>query len=139
MTGKSMLRCKARENGFTLVEVLVALAILSVALTVLFAIFSHTLSRNAETRTRMAARVLASSLIAQAEAAPDLTVGTTSGEAKPALEWHLAVAPYGDAQERQAWPSAAVRITATVSWGKHASGQSFALSTLRLLPKGLKP
>jgi general secretion pathway protein I len=128
-----------REGGFTLLEVLVALTILSVSLTVLFAIFGHSLSRARETQSRMEARALAESLLAQAETAPTVAFGETSGRTPSGLEWQFDVRHYGDDQDTQAWPAAAAEMTATVRWGGKGSGQTFALTTLRTLPKGRGP
>ena len=124
-----------RERGFTLVEVLVALTILAVSLTVLFAVFGHSLARNEESRSRMAARTLASSLLAQAEASPTLSLGEATGHAEPDLAWRLDVQPYGSDADREAWPGNPAQISATVVWGERGPGQMLTLSTLRLLPK----
>ena len=45
-----------REEGFTLLEVMVALSILGVALTVLFGVFANNLARSRETQSRLEAR-----------------------------------------------------------------------------------
>jgi len=111
------------------------LTILAVSLSVLFAVFSHSLSRNQESQSRMAARTLAASLLAQAEAAPALSMGETEGHAKGGLQWHLDVRPYGSEQDRQAWPANAAQVSATVVWGERGPGQTLTLSTLRLLPR----
>jgi|HubBroStandDraft_5_1064220.scaffolds.fasta_scaffold22871_4 general secretion pathway protein I len=124
-----------REGGFTLLEVLVALTILAVALTMLFAIFGHSLSRAREAQSRMEARALAESLLAQAETAPTVAFGETSGRAPSGMEWQFDVRPYGGDSDTQAWPAAAAEMTATVRWGDKSSGQTFALTTLRLVPK----
>lgn len=123
-----------RADGFTLLEVLVALTVLGVALTVLFGIFGHNLSRSRETQWRMEARTAAAALLAQAETAPALRYGETRGHLNSGLDWRLNVRRYGDDKDRQAWPAAAAQVTATIVWGT-GDGQSFTLSTLRLMPK----
>jgi general secretion pathway protein I len=128
-----------RERGFTLLEVLVALTILGVALTVLFGIFGHSLSRSRETQSRLEARVLATSLLAEARTAPALAFGQRSGRMRSGMDWHLTVRPYGDDKDAEAWPAAAAQVTATVRWGDRGPGQTFSLSTLRLLPKKAQP
>lgn len=124
-----------RADGFTLLEVLVALTVLGVALSVLFGIFGHSLSRAQETQARMQAREAASALLAQAETAADLRYGERSGHLSSGLDWQLDVRPYGNDSDRQAWPAAAAQLTATISWGAHAEGQTFRLTSLRLMPK----
>jgi len=126
---------KSRESGFTLIEVLVALTILAISLTILFSVFGHSLARHAETQSRMAARAVASSLLAQAEAANFLSPGETTGSIQPDLSWRLKVIPYGSQKDQESWPGTAVEISATVTWGDHGAGQTLTLSTLRLLPK----
>ncbi len=124
----------APDDGFTLIEVLVSLTILSVALTVLFAIFGQSLERNGEARRRQEAREVAQSLLAQAETSEALAPGETAGRTASGLAWRLVVRPYGNADERQAWTENPAELWATVSWG-NGSGHALTLSTLRMLPK----
>jgi general secretion pathway protein I len=128
-----------REGGFTLLEVLVALTILAVALTSLFAIFGNSLARAREAQSRMEARALAQSLLAQAETQPTVTFGETSGRTPSGMDWRFDVRRYGDDKDTQAWPAAAAEMTATVRWGDRTDGQSFALTTLRTVPKERLP
>lgn len=127
------------EHGFTLLEVLIALTILGVALTVLFGIFGHSLSRSRETQSRLEARALATSLLAQVRNAPRLAFGERSGHLRSGLDWNVVVRRYGGDADVQAWPAAAARVTATVRWGDRGPGQTLSLSTLKLLPKERAP
>lgn len=124
-----------RDDGFTLLEVLVALTVLGVALTVLFGIFGQSLSRSRETQSRLEARTLATSLLAQAEVSPGLSFGDSSGRTPSGMEWQLDVRPFGDDRDHEAWPAAAAQVTATIRWGDKGSDRTMTLSTLRLLPK----
>lgn len=128
-----------REGGFTLLEVLVALSILGVTLTVLFAIFGHSLDRSRETQSRLEARTAASALLAQAETVATLRYGDSNGRLSTGMDWTLNVRPYGSDEDAKAWPAAAAEVTATVRWGGRGPGQSFTLRTLRLLPKDHMP
>jgi general secretion pathway protein I len=122
------------QSGFTLIEVLVALSILSISLGVLLAVFLQGLDRSRESRDEASARALAQSLIAQAKATDNPALGASAGKANNFL-WHLQVVPYGSAQDRTAWQEGAGQIVATVSWRGAGGMRSISLSTLRLLPK----
>jgi general secretion pathway protein I len=119
------------EHGFTLLEVLVALTILSVSLVVLLAVFSRGLWQAQENTTESAARTLAQSLLAQTQAAPHPAFGDTDGTSN-GLRWHVHVAPFGSGDEQQAWQQNAQQIDATVSWRNEGHTRSMTLSTLRL-------
>ncbi|MGH6876413.1 MAG: type II secretion system protein [Rhizomicrobium sp.] len=122
------------QEGFTLIEVLVALTILSISLGVLLAVFTQGLDRARESGNEAAARVLAQSLLVQARTAANPTVGSSAGKSV-GLIWRLQVLPYGSADDRAAWQENAAQIVATVSWRGDGGMRSISLSTLRLLPK----
>ncbi len=122
------------QAGFTLIEVLVALTILSISLGVLLAVFLQGLDRARESREEASARALAQSLLAQAKSADNPSMGTSVGKTSDFL-WRLQVVPYGSAADRTAWQENAGQIVATVSWHGDGGMRSISLSTLRLLPK----
>ena len=123
-----------RQGGFTLIEVLVALTILSISLSVLLAVFMQGLDRAGESRNEAAARSLAQSLLAQAQTSSNPSLGDSAGEST-GLMWHLRIAPYGSVADRAAWQEGVGEITATVSWRGDRRTRSVSLSALRLLPK----
>ncbi len=117
------------ESGFTLIEMIVALAILSLSLGVLFGGFSQALNRSRLNAAQMNARVLAQSLLAQAGAA-----GPQQGVTADGLSWTLRLAPFGSADDAKAWHPAPVQVTATVSWTSGGEQRSLSLTTLRFAP-----
>ena len=122
------------EGGFTLIEVLVALTILSVSLGVLLAVFTQGLDRARESANEAAARVLAQSLLAQAKTSANLSIGDTGGRINGVV-WHLRVLPFGSAADRAAWQGGASEISARVSWRGDGGMRSITLSTLRYVGK----
>jgi prepilin-type N-terminal cleavage/methylation domain-containing protein len=127
------------DGGFTLIEVLVSLTILSVSLAVVMAVFGNSLLRSREAQSRMEARRLATGLLAEAQNEANLRVGETRGRDGAGLVWDLRVQTYGSPDDNQAWIAHAVQIRATVSWGEGREGQSVSLATLRVLPKEISP
>ena len=122
------------ESGFTLVELLVSLAILAVALGVLFTAISGALDRARESRDEMVATSLVQSLLARAGTERSLESGTTGGTYTNGFRWQLRVSPYGDDDDRKAWQAAAFVVEASVSW-QHGNGtQTRRLTTLRIVP-----
>lgn len=126
-------KSESAQAGFTLIEVLVALTILSISLGVLLAVFTQGLDRARESRNEAAARVLAQSLLAQAKIRPNLSMGDSSGKTDDLL-WRLRIEPYGTKDDRAAWQENAAQLRATVSWRGDGRMRSITLSTLRLLP-----
>jgi len=122
------------ERGFTLVELLVSLAILTIALSVLFGTISSALDRTRKSRDEAVAASLAQSLLARATVAPPV-LGETYGTYANGFRWQLAVRPYGNAADAKAWHVSAYQMRATVLW----PGGTRSLSALRLTPPPPKP
>ncbi len=83
----------AGGDGFTLLEVLVALAIMSVAFAVLLGIFSQSLSEARALRDREAARALAQAIMAEQGTVFPVAFGTATGQ-DGAFAWDTQTAPY---------------------------------------------
>jgi type II secretion system protein I len=124
-------------RGFTLVEILVALSILSVSLTVLFSIFTMNLARARQSEDEMAARTLAQSLIAQADAVGDPQMGARSGTAGREFAWRLDLRPYG--KNTSSSGMALAGVTASVSWNGSGGRRSLTLYSLRPVPREAMP
>ena len=120
------------ERGFTLLEVLVALTILSLSVTVLFGIFSAGLDRTRQDSRATQARVLAESLLAKAESEPPHA--NANGIDGSGLSWNLQVTPFG---QRGAIGSgvSAETVSATVRWRLGNHDRALTLTTLVLAPR----
>ena len=127
---------ECRADGFTLTEVLIALAILGAGMAALVAAFSDGLNRVRQSEAEMAAGALAQSLLAQAGVSMPLVAGDTSGQFDTTYSWRLHVAPYGDAKERQNWPLNPLVVAVTIGWTDGGEEKSLTLTTLRLAPAG---
>jgi len=124
-----------RESGFTLVEVIVALAIAALALSSFFDVASEGLHRTGQAEAMAEAGSLAQSLLARVGSELPIAPGTTTGESSNGYRWRLQVAPYGEAGDQRAWPVAAYAVSAEITWGAEEQQHSLLLSTLRLAPK----
>jgi len=120
------------EDGFTLIEVLVALAILSVSLATLLGIFMESLERTRQNQDEMAARVLAQSLLAQAEAVASPQLGARTGLTDAGMQWRLDLRGVG--QQGPTSGVAMALVTASVYWRGSNGGRSLSYSTLRAIP-----
>jgi general secretion pathway protein I len=123
-----------RQAGFTLIEVLVALAIIGLTLGALAGIFSTGLTAHETTSGTEAALAVAEEQLALAAAAP--RPGTGRGVFANRYAWQTVVTPYQDAASKTVdTPSdlpPLYRIAVSVDWhdGNHA--RAVSLSTLRL-------
>ena len=117
------------RRGFTLVELLVSLAILSVALAVLFGAISSSLDRTRKERNDAAATSLVQSLLARGSAGEQAGEGTdTNG-----YRWRLAVTPYGTADDAKARHVQAFLVRASVTWDEGHQTRMKTLTALRLV------
>lgn len=126
------------QSGFTLVEMLVALAIVALSFAVLFKVISDGLDRTRRAHQEVLAAGHAESLLALWEAGTPRP-GTSNGRFSDGISWSVAVEPYVDGKARGDWPVGAVRILATVSWRDAGKDHSRTLTTLRVVPKAATP
>ncbi len=120
------------ESGFTLAEMLVALAIAALSMSVLFKLISADLDRTRQARDEAVAASLLQSLLAgnSASPAPGSTQGSANGYA-----WRVDIAH--DSEAAPNLPVDAVSIAATVSWRDGGRIRSRTLSTVRVVATAL--
>jgi general secretion pathway protein I len=123
-----------QDDGFTLLEVLVALAILAMSLSVLLGVFSIALDRARETQRRDAALNYSEALILRAETVSPSDLKDAEGTTDQSFHWRVRLQSFGSEQDRANWPGRPVQVWATVGWEDHGRERSVALTTLRLLP-----
>jgi general secretion pathway protein I len=120
-------------SGFTLIEMVIAFAILGLSLSALYATFQSALQRTGHDAHLSQATLLARSLLARAGTEWPLTEGSSQGEWSDyayELSEHKSVAPPNEVP----FTVPAVQVTATVTWVEFAGNRSFSLSTLKLQP-----
>lgn len=125
---------RARQAGFSLLEVLVAFAILALTMGVLMQIFSRALSTTAVSGSFARAAELAEATLAQAGVAIPLEEGDSAGEADGGFSWALRIQriDVGDLFPDQPPPVTPYRVTATAYWEDGGAERHVSLATLRL-------
>jgi general secretion pathway protein I len=124
------------EDGFSLLEVLVAFAILSISLGVLLQVFSGGLRNAALSEEYTYAVLHAESLLAAVGREDELIEGIEAGEIDETYSWRLTVTPYvedefnqDDFEVNPYW------VVMEVFWGSDERRRSVVLETLRLAPR----
>jgi general secretion pathway protein I len=124
---------KARVAGFTLIEMVIAFAILGLSLSALYATFQSALSRTQHDARLSEATMLAHSLMARAGTEWPLVDGSSRGEWTDygyEITAHTEVAP----PNQTPFTLPAVHVTATVTWSEAAGPRKVMLSTMKLRP-----
>ena len=122
-----------QSSGFTLIEMVIAFAILGLSLSTLYAIFQTSLSRTAHDAHLREATLLARALLARAGTEWPLMERSSKGEWSEyvyELSEHKDVAPPNEVP----YTVPTVQVTVTVTWSEFAGKRSFSLSTLKLQP-----
>ena len=124
-----------RQEGFSLLEVLVAFVILSISLGVLLQVFATGL-RNAGTADDYTqATLYAESILAAIGRETPLSEGQHSGPINDRFSWRSTVAPYtDDMPDPEKTHVRAYRVEVEVFWDGLVQTRSVMLETLRLMP-----
>ncbi|WP_051414663.1 type II secretion system protein XpsI [Pseudoxanthomonas suwonensis] len=129
----------ARCAGFTLLEVIVAFALLALALTMLLGALSGAARQVRHSEELSRASLHAQSLLAQAGVGEALEPGRREGTFdRDRYRWTLEIAPYADPALVQAMPERSAspqlrQLTLEVRWGD-GPAQAMRWHTLRLVP-----
>ncbi len=132
------MRADARQQGFTLIEILVAFMVLTLALTVIFRIFSGGL-RNVELSSNYTQAVLvAESQLAATGITAPLETGESSGEWGERFQWQRIIETYlpRDGEKEPAGGIEGYRVTVNVDWELSGQKRRLTLSSIRLRKTG---
>jgi general secretion pathway protein I len=122
---------RGRCAGFSLIEVVVAFAILSLSLTALYRVFA--LAAQQATRAEDHATALALAEARLAEGERSLASGEAGGETAEGYRWQRIVEPYAAFASRAPEAGLApLRIAVEVRWQRAGQRYSVALETVRL-------
>jgi general secretion pathway protein I len=124
-------RKRGIDQGFTLLEVLVALVIFALAFGVLAQIMQTGLRQSGVARSLTAATLLARSELARVGVEVPLAVGQADGATENGMRWHTEVELVEAPNEQQSL--ATYRVQVTVTWGSSPAEQ-LTLTTLRIGP-----
>jgi general secretion pathway protein I len=123
------------EGGFTLLEVLIALAIIGLALGAVASVFGVGLTAHETTSAAETALAVAEEQLTLAAATP--RPGAANGVFANRFAWQTTVAPYSDPETKAAPGAPSVlpplyRIAVSVAWHDGRRAREVSLSTLRL-------
>lgn len=127
------------QRGYTLLEVIVAFAVLALALALLLGALSGSTRQVRWSADAGRAALLAQSLLDQIGVGEVLQPGTSGGELEAGrFRWTLDVVPYTDAAAsaspvRDAFAPRLLRLQLTMHWGEGGPREQLQLSTLRLV------
>lgn len=140
------MRVRRRVGGFTLLEVLVAFALLAVALTLLLGTLSGAARQVGQADVRTRAVLHAQSLLTSVGIESPLREGQQQGRWEQGrYQWQLQVRPYVEARDTPVPPAQAqasagprlVELELQVRWTQPRAGE-LRWRTLRLLPPMLE-
>lgn len=128
-------------EGFSLLETLVALTILTVSLSVILGIFSTALHAAAEADAITRATRVGESLLARLGSEIPLREGVSRGDLDAVYHWQITVSPFQPEAGLQTWqtPLHAYWVEVEVAWDSSRPRAAVKLSTLRLAADSRTP
>jgi len=133
---------RSSQKGYTLLEVIVAFALLAVALTLLLGILSGSTRQVRQSADAGRAAMYAQSLMDQVGVGAPLAATERNGEFEQGrYRWRLRVAPWRDAAVARSGQPITLggpelfEVTLAMQWGE-GSGQRLQLRTLRIAAAG---
>ncbi len=128
---------KFKQNGFTLLETLVALAVLAVALGVIYQIFGTSLRNMQYSRDYSYAQMLAESKLSELSKGVPVKAGTWGGDFNNKYSWVMDIAQLPAVSEEEGDAVDKYRVDFVVSWSTGNNQRTISLQTYRLAVEGL--
>lgn len=123
---------KTLEQGFTLLEVMVAIAILGIGLLVILQLFSEGLRSVSTSDDYTAATIYAKERMAEALTSSELTATTKEGLSENSkFQWKVEVTPYPMELLRNNLPFSIYRIKVAITWPGRLGKKGIELETLK--------
>lgn len=123
---------RSARSGFTLFEVLVALAIFALAGAALFGLAGQGLDRQGRAERLRGATLLSQSLLDRIGLDLPLTSVASRGEAPPGFRWRVETRPMDPTTVGGATGLRRIDVQVTVAWTEHLREQAITLSTIRV-------
>jgi len=127
------------EKGFTLLEIMVAIAILGIALTVILQQFSTGLRTVTVTRNYTTALIHAREKLEEFCLTKKLSEKEESGEFENGYRWRVVISPYQEEKEEEGGTEflflSMFTITSMVSWEAGDKERKVELATVKIVPK----
>lgn len=133
------------QHGFTLLEIVVAIAILGVALTVIVQQFSAGLRIGHTSRTYTTATAYAKQKLEEFQLVEEMEEGEEAGDFDDGYTWKVSILPYEvfmeeggteeDAESFELLPLEMYRLESVVSWMEGGNEKSVSLVTLKTVKK----
>jgi general secretion pathway protein I len=125
---------RRRPNGFTLIEMVIAFAILGLTLSVLYGVFAGAMSRIRHDIHLNEGTLIAQSLLARAGSEFSPAHGTVRGRWND-YSYELVQQAIEPAAAQTPPTQPATRVTASVTWRESGGQRDITLSTLKLVPR----
>ena len=113
------------NNGFTLLEVVIAMGLIAIALVTVIQLHSHNITLQTETKLISTVNFLASERFAEVQAEPDLQAGSSDGdfgEDYPVYRYKQDVESVGDFDDLY-------KVTVTIYTDEQEEGREFTFDT----------
>ena len=133
------------QHGFTLLEILLAISILGVALTVIMQQFSAGLRIGHTSRTYTTATAYAKQKLEEFQLVEEMEEGEEAGDFDDGYTWKVSILPYEvfmeeggreeDAEIFELLPLEMYRLESVVSWMEGENEKSVSLVTLKTVKK----
>jgi general secretion pathway protein I len=124
------LRSSFRESGFTLLEVVIALAILSIGLVSAIEVFSNDLNLVIVSKEYTLALTHAREKMEEASLNP-IEEGAEVGEFSDGHKWQRTITPYTFSETEESSPIKMFEIKVVVSWSSGKKTREVDLTSLR--------
>jgi len=135
-----MLRASS-QKGFTLLEILLAVSLLGVAITVIMQQFSAGLRIARMSRTYTTATIYAKQKLEEFQVESEMEEGEESGRFEDGYSWRVSITPYEEYMEEEDedifehLPLEMYRLESVVSWQEGEKEKSVILATLKTVKK----